>query len=227
MTLTPQQRDAINELANIAVGKSASTLSMMIGREIKIDVPVVELVPRDNLAAFFNQRYVEDILGVSIGFDGDFSGTSTLFFERKQGKTLVDKLLSAQEEDEDDWDIKSNHAPASEEDTDLLFSDTDKEALIEMGNIMINGLMGSVSNLLHTVLNYSLPELQLNFSFSDLSPENQSPDQNNALLLETHFKDADAEIEGFLTLVFEFGEHINRFLEAVDSIIEASGDDEF
>ena len=48
-----------------------------------------------------------------------------------------------------------------------------------------------------------------------------------ALLLETHFRDAEAEIEGFLTLVFEFGEHTQRFLSAVDNLIQNAGEDEF
>lgn len=227
MILTTEQRDAISEGANIAVGKSASTLSMMIGREIDIDVPVVKLIPRGKLAEFFNKRYSSEILGVSIKFDGNLSGTSTLFFERLQGKTLVDKLLSENPLDEDDgWDLPTADSVVSLRNEDQLFSDTDKEALIEMGNIMINGMMGSVSNLLNTVFEYSLPELHLRFRFPDDTSENGSREQY-ALLLETHFKDAEAEIEGFLTLIFEFGEHTHQFLNAIDSIVETTGDDTF
>ncbi len=223
MELTPQQHDAVNELANIAVGRSASMLSMMINRKIEIDVPVVKLISTDNLGQFFQERYSEDILGVSIGFDGEFRGTSTLIFERHQGKTLVDKLLSEQLDD-DDWGGIDDSGSVDEE-ADLMLSDTDKEALIEMGNIMINGLMGSVSNLLQTVLNYSLPELKLKFSFSNGSGDKIETEPFNALMLETHFKDSEARIEGFLTLIFESREHIYQFLEAVDKLISVSGDE--
>lgn len=226
MILTTEQRDVITEGANIAVGRSASTLSMMIGREITIDVPVVELIPNNQLAEFFFNRYADEILGVSIKFNGDISGTSTLFFERLQGKTLVDKLLSEHPDEDDGWDIPTTDFVVSTDKEDQLFSDTDKEALIEMGNIMINGLMGSVSNMLNTVFDYSLPELELHFHFPDKTTENSGEDQF-ALLLETHFKDKEAEIEGFLTLIFEFGDYTNRFLASIDNIVENSGDDPF
>lgn len=228
MILTDAQRDVITEGANIAVGKSASTLSMMIGREIEIDVPLVNLIPRSQLPDFFDRRYSDEVLGVSIRFDGELSGTSTLFFERLQGKTLVDKLLSEQlHDDDDDWDIPGDDSAGVLEEEDQLFTDTDKEALIEMGNIMINGLMGSVSNMLNTVFNYSLPELQLHFRFSDYSVDGPADEHLFALLLETHFKDAEADIEGFLTLIFEFGDHTHRFLNAVDAIVETTGQDDF
>lgn len=219
MELTPERSDVLNELLNIAMGKTASILSQMIGRSVDITIPKSLLVSYKTVQTLFEEKYKkniqEDMLGVTINFCGNCSGSTTLFFEQHQGKTLVDKLLAHQELD--DWYTEEAQRSNNSENTEL-FSDSDREALVEVGNMLINGLMGTISNLLGMFFDYSVPELQVPFDFESSGSPFHASSQKDTLVLETHFIDQTEEIEGHLIIVFSIGEFTETLLTAIDRL---------
>ena len=227
MELSSTQSDILNELLNIAMGKTASILSQMIERTININIPKSLLVSRQMLSTLFQEKYQkslqEDMLGVTLDFSGKCSGSTTLFFEQHQGKTLVDKLIAQQD---DDWDFDDPGDPEKFNQTGL-FSDTDREALLEVGNMLINALMGTIGNLLGLYFDYSLPELQVPYKFDDLKPVENKNDVKDTLVLETHFIDASEEIEGHLIIMFSLGEFTQNLINAIDNIAKDLSDDDF
>jgi chemotaxis protein CheC len=227
MELSSSQSDILNELLNIAMGKTASVLSQMIGRTININIPKSLLVSRQKLASLFEEKYhknpQEDMLGVTLDFSGNCSGSTTLFFEQHQGKTLVDKLIVQQDEDWDFDDIQESE----KSDEQGLLSDTDREALLEVGNMLINALMGTIGNLLGMYFDYSLPELQVPYKLDDIKPGENKNDIKDTLVLETHFIDQSEEIEGHLIIMFSLGEFTQNLLNAIDNMAEGIQDDDF
>ncbi len=227
MELSPAQSDILNELLNIAMGKTASVLSQMIERTINIKIPKSLLVSRQMLGTLFKEKYQkslqEDMLGVTLDFSGNCSGSTTLFFEQHQGKTLVDKLIMQQD---DDWDF--GDTMDSEKSTEQgLFSDTDREALLEVGNMLINALMGTIGNLLGLFFDYSLPELQVPYKFADIKSGENKNEVKDTLVLETQFIDDTEEIEGHLIITFSLGEFTQNLLNAIDNISKDMQEDDF
>lgn len=230
MELNTKQQEVLTELINVGIGKAAAILSSMISQQINIHVPVVETVPYSILTEDLLNKFGAGGVGVSIDFEGDFAGSSTLIFGKNEGKTLVDQLLAGQEDDwdddDDDWDDDFDAS-----DGDETFTDTDKEAIVELGNMMINGLMGSMGNLLESVFDYKPPLLDLSMDFNKMytaEPATAGEDQV-ALIMKTDFKaEEDENISGYLILIFELAQTFQGLISAIDRFIAANdSEDDF
>jgi len=215
--LNQNQLDAFTEVINIAVGKAAETLSLMIERKVSIEAPHIELIPKSGLIERFSDRFGAEALGVSIGYNGLINGVSTLFFEANEGKTLVDQLLAENKEDDwDDWDEDETDPEASF--LELGFTDSDKEAIIEVGNLMINSLLGSVGNLVDSQLRYTAPVLKMRFNFQD---EFGSLLHGQAFVIESIFTEQQSQVKGLLTLHFDIGDFLGTFLDKLNQLNDA------
>jgi len=129
---------------------------------------------------------------------------------------LVDRLLSLHASDDwrDDWDSHKNDSQAEPE-VPEQFSDSDKEAIIEVGNMLINALLGSVGNLIDVRFEYSVPELKMNYNFQN---ELARSEKYNAFFIETIFKDDEETIQGYLIMLFELGSFMDKFLSKLDQM---------
>ena len=71
--LTPEQIDMLGEIANISMGNSATTLSLMVRHKVDITTPKVEIIKRsaslddyDKTCVFVNIHYVKGLDGNNI-----------------------------------------------------------------------------------------------------------------------------------------------------------------
>ena len=91
-----------------------------------------------------------------------------------------------------------------------------------MGNIVINGVMGSISNVLEQRLHYSLPTYTEDSIEHLLFPAGLAC-PHTILLARTSFNIASLCIEGNILLLFDVGS-FDALLAAIDAIDERSGD---
>ena len=56
ITLTELERDALAELANIGVSRAAASLRKMVGQQVLLSVPSVEVVSRKTASALIAER---------------------------------------------------------------------------------------------------------------------------------------------------------------------------
>ncbi|MDX2470068.1 MAG: chemotaxis protein CheC [SAR324 cluster bacterium] len=213
MKLTDQQYDAFKEIVNIAVGQAADVLSMMIEKKINITVPTINLLVRDDLIALLSDNCGSQAIGVSIAYDGVLAGKATLFFSNKEGKSLVARLLSVHQEE--DWS-QEWVAPSLENENSYSFSDSDKEAISEIGNMLINALLGSVSNMVDSNFTYQIPELSENIDFSQEFAK--VPPNKVAFVIETNFSDDTGDIKGYLFMLFDIDNHLTNFITMLDKL---------
>jgi chemotaxis protein CheC len=95
---TELQLDALRELANIASGNAATSLSQMLGREVGLSVPRVLAVPlADAVEACGNPD--EAITSVVIPLEGDIDGVVLLLISLEGAATLC-RLLGVEAESE-------------------------------------------------------------------------------------------------------------------------------
>ncbi|MGC9220627.1 MAG: chemotaxis protein CheC [Solirubrobacteraceae bacterium] len=93
MTLryTEIQLDALRELANIASGTAATSLSQLLGHEVGLSVPnVVALDLADAVDAAGDPG--ETVTGVALGFQGDTTGVMLLLLRRDAAAMLCAML---------------------------------------------------------------------------------------------------------------------------------------
>jgi len=75
LNLTELQRDTITELLNIGMGCAAAALSEMVGEEVALSVPCVEVLSRRDAAVLVREKGCERIVAVLQEFSGFFGAT--------------------------------------------------------------------------------------------------------------------------------------------------------
>jgi chemotaxis protein CheC len=198
MEIDEKALDSIRELINIGVGRAAGMLNEMTGCTIQLRVPVVRVVTIDELSRAEEIRAEDTLSTVALSFDGPLSGLSALAFPPESAAALV-LLLSGE--------------PAESLELDALRIET----LNEVGNIVINSVMGSIANILEQHFTYTLPRYQeipiltLARSASPRCPEER------VILAETHFTLENREIEGSILLILEVGS-LESLLAAIQEV---------
>lgn len=197
--LTEEQIDALQELINIGVGRAASILNEMLDSPIILQVPSVKVLDLKQLQQELIDRFADSQLAtVQLSFTGSFSGTAELVFPTESASALV-ALLTGEE-------------PGTP-DLDLVKSGT----LSEIGNIVINGVMGSIGNLLKQHMKYALPIYTENSIEKLLALENYS-DSTVFILARASFTIEQLELIGDIILIFETSS-FNVLIEAIEQLL--------
>ena len=138
--LSELERDALTELANIGVSRAATNLSEMMGRQVFLSVPAVAIVTNDHAAQILQMQEANSLVAVHQAFVGDFSGRVLLIFPETNSLALVRAVAGGDLPLEDIIELE-------------------QEALAETGNIILNGCLSAIANMLRRSLSVSLPEI--------------------------------------------------------------------
>lgn len=189
MHLNEDQLDALTEIVNIGVGRGAASLHAMVDQQVNLRVPRVRLCELSELEAELESADEPVDTSVVQGFDGAITGRAMLAFPRKSGIALA--RLLGEEVDDDPSD-------------DALEFDL-AEVLEEIGNIVLNGVLGSLANVFEDDFQYSVPELCTGSATRALTRDVTGPeigDQPTCLLADARFDLAESRIGGSLLLAF-------------------------
>ena len=181
MHLNPEQLDALQELLNIGVGRAAGSLNQMIEKPIRLHIPFIQLGTIEELAPNIQQIQQSPLSSVQLPFQGTFSGSACLLFPTKSAAALVTALIG-EEEDHDTMDCLQ------------------EATLKEIGNIVLNGVMGSLANILQSQLTYSVPFYQ-ETSLQALVQPMTSDSCKMVLLAQTRFTIEEYAITGDIMLM--------------------------
>jgi len=185
MNVTIDQLDALQELINIGVGRAASLLNEMVDSHIRLEIPFVKVLTAAQAYQELTSRFHDaSLASVKLNFTGSFYGTAGLIFPTESASTLV-SILTGEEPGTDDLDaVKIG-------------------TLSEIGNIVINGVMGSISNVLKQHMNYTLP-VYLEDKIDNLLLTTDGND-SKILLAQARFTIEQLELIGDIILIFEVG----------------------
>jgi chemotaxis protein CheC len=202
VVLDDLERDALTELVNIGVSRAASNLRKMVGEQVLLSVPSVELVTRDGAAALIRERESGELVAVRQDFEGVFSGRALLIFPEANSMALVHAVTG----------------DALSPDEALEMED---EALGETGNVVLNSCLATMANMLQRPLNMSLPEV-LRVSGSTLFTLSEQNAENGVVLfLYINFAINDRDIRGYIAMLMDLPSLqalralINDFIERI------------
>ncbi|MEM7584615.1 MAG: chemotaxis protein CheC [Acidobacteriota bacterium] len=197
MKPSSQHFDALSELMNIGVGRSAGMLNEMLGSSIELIVPSVKVLALSELEGELGNR-AEDLCSfVRLPFHGPLHGTAALVFPPDSAAQLV-AVLTGEE--------------LGTPDLDSVRAGT----LSEVGNIVINGVMGSFGNILRLPLTYDLPSYFEGRTEHLMNPQVSDP-ETPLLLAHARFTMRDLEIDGTILLIFEVSS-FESLLTAIDQV---------
>lgn len=183
MTDKSLELDILKELFNISVGKASGLLSEIIDRKIMLNVPEIKVVNIEDKEYSIEENLPKKSDGIfmvsSISFDQELQGNASLIFSVEKMRTFIDLCLKNDE---------------AEEYYELNFSDIDFDVIKEIGNIVLNSVVGEVGNLLSLKLKYTLPEVKIYNGaefFKDIDSKYM-----HILILNITFLIDNTEIEG-------------------------------
>jgi chemotaxis protein CheC len=198
MLLTDKQSDALAELINIAFARTAASLSELSGHRVLLNAPGVDVVPIDELPSALKDFIREDIVSVHQIFSGPVSGDALLMLNYDGAVRLTDLLCEYR-------------VPSEQLDTSA------REALTEIGNILLNACLGVFGNLLHVHVSFAVPRLHLESLDRMMRSITVGAEElRYAVVVSTAFHIKESEVSGYLAIVLGVSS-LDRLLRAIEA----------
>jgi chemotaxis protein CheC len=195
VNLAGGQIDALKELINMGVGRAASVLNTMLRSHVRLQAPFIEILSPSALEQKKREQGRESLSTVRLAFTGPFSGTASLVFPIESAAKLVAVLT----DDETTYP-----------DLDSIRTGT----LTEVGNIVLNGVMGVIGNELEQHIQYSVPTYIEN-PIEILLTDSQLNSRATVIWTQTQFTIEQYQIDSNIILLFEAGS-FEALLAALD-----------
>lgn len=195
--LTADDLDVLGELINVGVGRSAAALSELTGVRIVLRVPAVSVCSalereawQDSVSRAASTLVVQD-------FRGPISGQAGLLFDQHSSLVIAQVLSELPELPE-------------------ILTPELTSILLEVGNIVLGAVLGSLANQLDAALTYALPTVMPGQDFGrNRQLFTSSGGEGDLLLADVEFRAADFEVQGTIVIVFALGA-VEALLDSVD-----------
>jgi chemotaxis protein CheC len=202
--LNELERDALTELVNIGVSRAAASLRKMVGGEVLLSVPSLEIIGHRKAAALIQEREGDEVVAVRQEFSGAFQGRALLIFPRANGMELVRAVLG-------------EALPAAEA------AEMEDEALAETGNVILNSCLATMANMLERSLTMSLPQVLRHGGASLLQAGGATEEEGLVLFLYINFSVQCRSIRGYIAMVMDLSslETLKRLVgEFIDRVMQ-------
>lgn len=180
--LNDLHRDALTEIINIGVGQAGNALNTMLAMHVELSVPEIKVLEPEDVQQELAPLDKSSLATVILRFSGPVPGKAALLFPPESALNLVTLLVQEEPGDTDLDSIRS-------------------EALTEIGNIVLNSVLGNFANILSMDLEYSLPDFMFETSVHDLLQQ-EGGEGHSIILAKAHFKVREHSIAGDILLLF-------------------------
>jgi chemotaxis protein CheC len=184
LALSELERDALTELVNIGVSRAAASLRKMIGEEVLLSVPSIEIMPPLDAARLIEERETGRLVAIQQQFEGAFSGRALLIFPEATSLDLVRAVVG-------------NEVAPDE------IADLEQEALAETGNVILNGCLATMANMLKRSLSISLPEVLRGDGPRLFALTQESSADRLVLFLYINFSVRNRDIRGYIAMLMD------------------------
>ncbi len=180
------QKDALNELGNIATCHAVTSLAEMTGVTINIEVPTVDVISIKDAEKKIEEEKI--VAGIFLQLDGGFSGYLQVLFPERSALRLVDFLMC--------------RMPGE---TKSIETAMEESALMETGNILATSFCDAIADFLQFSLLPSPPSFA--FDMMGAMVENaiiavaQAQETEQIIQFKCDFKEeTENEIYGYIML---------------------------
>ena len=138
--LTPEEKDAIGEVANISMGTAATTLFSLVNRRVEISTPVVSSATWDDVVKNYERPCVFIRIAYTVGLDG----SNILVLKENDVKVITDLMMGGDGTN-----------------TDGELGELHLSAISEAMNQMMGSSATSLSSMLSKTIDISPPSADL------------------------------------------------------------------
>jgi len=182
--LSQIEQDALAEIANMGVSRAATSLRQMVGEQVLLSVPAVNIVTRQAASRLVEKGNTTKLVAVQQSFEGPFSGRALLIFPEAQSLELVRSIVGDEHSLEDVIDLEH-------------------EALAETGNVILNSCLATIANVLRRTMRMSLPSVVRGDGEMLFDVRGGPADGNLVLFLYIDFTIKNRDIHGFISLLMD------------------------
>jgi len=194
------ERDALTEIFNVGAGRAAQSLSEIVGDEVRLSVPSVEVLRSGAIDEQVLPRTRGRFATVSQNFDGPFDAEAVLLFTEDRALSIVRDMMGSQMSLDE-------------------LAEFEREAMCELGNIILNACLSAMADMLEISLNSSLPQYLVS-SPDDISARLASAqgDESYVLVLHIDLVIEKHQTDGHLIFLLSSSslhalvEHVQRYL---------------
>lgn len=180
--LTADRKDTLIELVNIGYARAAGALSDLTGHRITLRVPDVSLHATDEITSALEEVIQGQVTCVHQMFGGPICGSAVLLFDRTAALSLAGMLIGNQRQ--------------------RVLDDVGRDAISEVGNVLLNACLGAFSNLMKMNIKFTVPELQVD-QVQGILQSFRIADEGlkHALIIRTQFEIRRTGVTGFLVII--------------------------
>lgn len=183
--LDEDELDALIELVNMGVSQAAKQLAGMVSEQVLLSVPRVEMMTLEGAAQLVSERDAKNLIAIHQLFDGEIAGRAILIFPEAKSLELVRAVVGGD-------------LPVEE------LMELEQEAIAETGNVILNGCLSMIANLLRRNLKISLPEVlrgdSANIFRTDTGIAN---DDHTVMFIFINFLVLGRNIDGYMALLMD------------------------
>ena len=200
--LSELQLDALTEIFNIGAGRAASSLSEIVGEEVKLSVPRVQLYQSSEINAEVLSLNSPRVGAVKQSFSGPFDADAMLLFTEERAMEIVHDMMGSQVGIEE-------------------MVEFEQEAMCELGNIILNACLSSMADILKLTLDSSLPVYSVGETDTILRQIVSEANQPIMLVLHIDLAIEKRLSQGYLVFLLsstslrELLTHIDRFISGI------------
>lgn len=188
ITLNELEKDALGEIFNIGVGAAADVLSQMVNDTVRLSVPTVEVLNHEQANQYYVERIKRPLCAIRQTYVGEVTTEAILMFPEENSLELVRAMVGSE-------------MPVAQ----LL--DMEQDAMAEIGNIILNAIVSSMSSTLQLSFDGSLPEVSV-ISAERIISEVASKSENGSdlatvLALTIDFSLSARAVNGYLAFLLD------------------------
>lgn len=197
---TEDQRDALQEVLNIAMGQAGDSLARIMNHFVELSIPRIQLIEVENLikmvSAMLNLNC--EVSAVRQAFYNGLRGEAIVLYPQVGVKQISD--LMGYDEDE-------------------INSESEQEILLEISNLLVGAVLNGISSTLAMNLGFSAPSLMAQNMALDQVLIQENLSWTHALLLEVNFTLEKRDFKSHLFL-FMTEETIERLREMLNDFMD-------
>lgn len=183
-SLTEIERDSLCELFNISLGAAAKLMGEMISDEILLTVPSLKLISTEE-AKKIEYLANQDVCTIEQKFVGEIGdGSAFLLFHKSASLEIVKMMMK-------------DYVALNE------VSQFEKDALSEIGNIILNAILSNLAKLSDYKIETHVPEFFAG-KYEDLLFGRNPKKDNSILLVFIDYKLKGKDIKGYIFFILNF-----------------------
>lgn len=192
--------DALTEIFNVGAGRAASSLSGIVGDEVKLSVPSIEIVRPDDVDGRLLAQSDGKFSAISQHFSGPFDADAVLLFTEENTLEIVRDMMGSQMSIDE-------------------VADFEREAMCELGNIILNACLSAMADMLGITMDSSLPSYKVESLHDIVGRITESCDQPYILLLHIDLAIEKRHTEGHLIFLLSSAS-LNNLVTQIQRFID-------